>query len=177
MNSKLKTILSVLLFAPVWFLLYTILHEGGHALVILAYGGTIDSFWVLGMNAHVSAHGEVYSTFGEALMHIAGVLFPTVISAIALIFYNQKVKFDGYHLCYFMVLVTPIFNMLVWVIFPIISLFTPPPQGEDVTKFLNVTGFPALLVSLGALLIAGVFVLYIYKEGLLKKVFDGELKK
>lgn len=171
-NTKLKTVLCILLFAPIWMLLYTLLHEGGHALVILAYGGTIDSFWILGLNAHVSAHGAVYSAFSEALLNVAGVLLPTVVSAVALFFYNPQIKFQGYHSCYFLIAVTPIFTTLVWLIFPILSLFTTVPQGEDVTKFLSVTGFPPLLVAFGALLIVSVFVFLIYRKGLLRKLLS-----
>jgi hypothetical protein len=177
MSSKLKAVLPVLLFAPIWLLLYTVLHEGGHALVILAYGGTIDRFWILGLNAHVSAHGAAYTAFGEALMKAAGVLLPSLVSAIALIFYKPRVKLFAYHLCYFLVIATPVFSMLVWIIFPVISLFTPPPQGEDVTQFLNVAGFHPLFVSLTAFVLAGAFVFFMYKKGLLRKIFGIRKKK
>lgn len=177
MNARLKAVPVLLLFAPVWLLLYAVLHEGGHALVILAYGGTIDRFWVWGLNAHVSAHGAVYSAFGEALMKAAGVLLPSLIAGIALVFYRSNARFIAYHWCYFMVLITPVFSMLVWIIFPLLSLFTPPPQGEDVTQFLNVTGLHPLLVSLAALLLVGMFVFFIYKKGLLGNVFAAVKKK
>lgn len=169
MKPKLKTIICVLLFVPVYLLLYTVLHEGGHALVILAYGGIIDNFDVLGLNAHVRFHGAVFSALGAALNHAAGVLLPIIIGAIAIILYKPKVKFAGYHICYFMGSVSLVGSMLVWVAFPAISLFTPPPQAEDATKFLNATGFHPLLVSLGALLLAGTFIFFLYKKGLLGK--------
>lgn len=171
MSQKQKTILCLVLFAPVWLLLYTILHEGGHALVILAYGGRIDSFWVLGPNAHVSAHGGVYSPFGEGLKHIAGLLLPCIISGIALLFYRPKEKFPGYHFCYFLVLISPVFSLLVWIIFPIVSLFSLPPQGEDVMQFLRETGLHPLVVSLGALTAGLLFIFFMHKKGLLKNVF------
>lgn len=171
MNPKLKTVICILLFAPIWLLLCTILHEGGHALVILAYGGTIDRFWVLGLNAHVSAHGGVYSVFGEGLKHAAGVLLPMIVSAIAFVFYKPKVKLDGYHYCYFLVMISSVFTLLVWIILPILSLFRPMPQGEDVMQFISATGFHPLLVSAGALLLVGTFVLLMFKSGLLKRVF------
>lgn len=171
MDEKLKSLIWVLLFAPVWLLLYAFLHEGGHALVILAHDGTIDSFWIFGLNAHVSAHGGVYSMLGEALKSAAGVLLPAAVVAIALFFYKPQIEAQGYHLCWFMVLATIVFSLLVWVIFPILSLFTLPPQGEDAIQFLNVTSAPPLLVSLVALLLAGGFVFFAWKKGLLRKVF------
>lgn len=171
MNEKLKTVLCILLFAPVWLLLYTFLHEGGHALIILACGGTIDSFWVLGLNAHVSAHGGVYSALSEGVKYAAGMLLPMIVSIIAFVFYKPNVKFDGYHYCCFLMMVSSVFSLLVWIVFPVLSLFTQMPQGEDVIQFLNATGIPPLLVSLGALLFVGIFMLLMYKKGLLKKVF------
>mgnify|MGYP003623435188 CR=1 FL=1 len=127
------------------------LHEGGHALVILIYGGTIDSFWVFGLNAHVSAHGGVYTVFGEGLKHAAGVLLPMLASAVAFLFYKPNAKFAGYHYCYFLTMVSSIFSLLVWLLFPFFSLFTQMPQSEDVMQFLSVTGTHPLLVSFGAL--------------------------
>lgn len=172
MNSKRKTVLCILLFAPIWLLVYTFLHEAGHAIVILAYGGEIDSFWVLGLNAHVSAHGGEYSIFGEGLKHAAGVLLPMIVSAVAFIFYKPSTRFVGYHYCCFLVMVSPIFTLLIWIIFPILSLFTQMPQGEDVMQFLNATGVSPLLVSFGALFFAGLITFSMFKRGLLRKVFE-----
>jgi hypothetical protein len=59
--------------------------------------------------------------------------------------------------------------MLVWVIIPVTSLFTLPPQGEDVTKFLNVTRFHPLLVASGVLFLAGSFLLLVHAKGILSK--------
>lgn len=171
MSTKLKSVLCLLLFAPVWLLLYTFLHEGGHALVILAGGGTIDRFWPFGLNAHVSAHGGQYSIALEGLKHAAGVLLPILISLLALVFYNPGAKADGYHYCAFLMLVTPVFSLLVWVVFPVLTLFTPMPPGEDVMQFLDATSIHPLFVSFGAFLIAGAVVFMMHKKGLLKKVF------
>ncbi|HWQ76074.1 MAG TPA: M50 family metallopeptidase, partial [Syntrophomonas sp.] len=86
MNQNFKTAISVLLFVPIYLLLYTLLHEGGHALVILAHGGKIDKF-SLGLNAHVSSHGGEFTVFGTALNYIAGMLLPIIIGAIAISLY------------------------------------------------------------------------------------------
>ena len=92
MNRKTKTVLCVLLFAPVYFLLYTFLHEAGHAIVIMAYGGTVENFVFGNFNAHVSSNGGLFTAFGTALNHIAGMLLPTIVGAIIIGFYNPNKK-------------------------------------------------------------------------------------
>lgn len=165
MKLKLKTIICILLFFPIYLLLYEILHEGGHALVILAYGGTIDNF-ILGLHAYVSSQGVSFNIFGAALNSAAGMLLPTIIGAIALLLYKSEKNSAGYHICYLCATVSLTSSILPWVAIPIISLFTEPPRGDDVTGFLEATGFHPLIVSLGALLLAFAFLFLAYKKGI-----------
>lgn len=149
MSLRIRPAICIILFAPVYLLLYTILHEAGHAIVIISCGGTINTFHILGLDAHVASHGESFSVFCAALNNAAGMLLPIIIGAAALGFYRPNTRFHGYHLCYFLGSVSLLFSALVWVAFPVVSLFTALPQSEDVTKFLNITDFHPLLVSLG----------------------------
>jgi hypothetical protein len=171
LNQKLKTILCVLLFLPACILLYTLAHESGHALVLLAYGGVIDNF-SLGLNAHVSAHGVNFTPFGEALNCVAGMLFPTILGAIALCFYQPNVQFAGYHIGYLCASISLVSSTITWIILPIISLFAPLPLGDDVTEFLDVVGINPLFVSLGACLLIAAFVFLLMKKGLLKRAIE-----
>jgi len=50
--KRIKYILGLLLTGLGLIYLYTFLHEGGHALVALMYGGTVENM-VLGFNAHI----------------------------------------------------------------------------------------------------------------------------
>lgn len=168
MNNKLKAAICIFLFIPIYLLLYTLLHEGGHALVILAYGGKIDKL-VLGLNAHVVSHGGNFTAFGAKLNHAAGMLFPIIIGIIAISLYNFRNKLIGYHICYLWGTIALISSIFPWVLIPVISLFTEPPQGDDVTNFINAADFHPLLVSFGALLLAGAFIYLAYKKGLFKK--------
>ena len=43
-NTAIKTLIVVLLFIFTWFFVYAFLHEAGHAIVGIAYGGTIENF-------------------------------------------------------------------------------------------------------------------------------------
>ncbi|MHC5374708.1 hypothetical protein ACYSNU_13000 [Enterococcus sp. LJL120] len=170
MNQQQKSIICLLIFAPLWLLQYTILHEGGHALVMLAYGGTIDSFWIIGPSAHVSAYGASYTFIGEVLLQAAGMLLPSLVVLVALLLYRPKVAFAGYHLCYFVVAITPLYNLLVWVALPIASLLTVSAPEEDVTKFLILSGWPPLAVSLAAFVLMVGFAMLIHHKGVLANV-------
>jgi len=170
MNTKLKTTTCVLLFLPTYFLLYAFFHEAGHALVILAYGGTIDEFVVLSLTPYVSAIGTELTVFGAALLYVAGLLLPTLVGALVLSFYRPSARFDGYHACFFITLLSLLNSILLWVSFPALSLFMPLPRGEDVTRFLDVVGVHPLFVSLGALFLAGALLLLAYQKGILGNV-------
>ena len=66
-----KAIIKTLAVIPILFFfiyLYTFLHEGGHALVGIIYGGKIDRF-VLGFDAHVTIHGAKFTQLGESLFN------------------------------------------------------------------------------------------------------------
>ena len=56
---------------------YTVLHESGHALVGLAFGGTITAFNTnfLNLTAHVGIEGN-FSILQQCLVAVAGVSFP-----------------------------------------------------------------------------------------------------
>jgi len=166
----LKTTGALLIFLLVIYL-YTFLHEGGHALIAIMYGGRIDNF-VLGFDAHVAHSGTNFTPIGESLSASAGALLPAVCLTVALIFYNQKVKNFIYHSIYFFMSIAITGSFLAWIAIPLISLFTAPPAGDDVGKFLQVSGLNPLLVSFIALLIILLFVLLSYKKGVYSKFIE-----
>ncbi len=151
--------------------LYTLLHEGGHALVAIMYGGRIDSF-VLGFDAHVTLSGANFTRIGECLFNSAGVLLPAVSLAVALKFYNRNLEHLIYHYMYAGISIVITSSFLAWVAIPLISLFTAPPAGDDVSRFLEVSGLNPLLISLIALLLMFLFVLFAYKKGLYSKIIE-----
>jgi len=97
-------------------------------------------------------------------------LLPTIIGAIAICLYNPKINFIGYHICYLLGSVSLIFSMFAWIIIPAISLFAIPPQGDDVTKFLDVVGIHPLFISLGILLLVTAFVFLVYKKSIFSRI-------
>ena len=171
MSQKLKVIVCALLFGAVFGLsLLPLIHETGHALIALMYGGEIDSFVIFGLNAHVIHHGASFSVFGQPLHYAAGMLLPIIIGAIVINFYKSSFKSACYHFCFFIASIGLASSVLPWIAIPIISLFAPPPPRDDVTKFLNITGIHPLLISLGALLLLGAFVFLAVRKGIFLKI-------
>ena len=170
-NDTRKRILIIATVILIFFCLvylYTFFHEGGHALVALIYGQKTDRF-VLGFNAHVSHSGGNFNRTGEALLSSAGVLLPVAVLTVALLFYNRKIKNNIYHFIYFEISVTIISSLFAWIAIPVISLFTSPPPGDDVTRFMDASGLHPLLVSVAALLLMLLPVLIAYKKGLISR--------
>ena len=165
-NTKIKTLISILLFIFIWFFVYAFLHEAGHAIVGIAYGGTIENFVFWNFNAHVSIVDANYGEYGRALMNAAGVLFPRIIFVIAIWLYNSNIKFPGYHLCYFTAILSLAAGAFAgWVVIPIRSMFTLLPS-EDAFRFLDTTGFHPILVALMCLMLIAAFVVFAHSRGI-----------
>lgn len=166
MNKKAKYIISFLFSYIIFLYFYTLLHEGGHAIVAIMCGRKVDKF-VLGLNAHVLTSGASFTIFSEALFISMGVLLPVIFLIIALVIYKPKIKYKSYHIIYGFLSLSIIGSLFAWVILPFMSLFTLPPVGDDTTKFLNITGLHPLTVTLTALLTIISLVFFIYKRGLI----------
>jgi hypothetical protein len=151
--------------------LYTLLHEGGHALVGILYGGKVNRF-VLGLNAHVSISDAVYSQVGKALQNVAGLLLPLLFLIIALVVYQTKCKNALYHIFYGALWLSFSCSLLAWVIIPFMALFATPPMGDDITNLLMNTSLHPLAVSLAALLLIAGLALLAFKRGLLCKIAE-----
>jgi len=151
--------------------LYVFLHEAGHALVGIVYGNTIESFVVFGRWPHVSlGYPFHFTTFGYGLFFAGGALLPIVVAVIAICFYKSDVKYPWYHEFFrFIADILPFVTLLIWAGFPILSLFAEPPQWEDVTRFMAITGIHPLLVATGTAVIVCAFWLLARKKGIYAK--------
>jgi hypothetical protein len=159
--------------------LYTFLHEGGHAIIAILYGGKIDNF-ILGLNAHVQHSGANFTHFGEALLYVNGVVLPVIFIIIALFFYKHSIDNIWYHFGYYVATISVAFSCLPWAIIPIISLFTSPPESDDVTRFMNIVGSYPLIMVLIVILIMILLTFLAYKRGLISKlkvIFSEKIKK
>jgi len=150
--------------------LYIFLHEKGHALAVVAFGGTINEIIVLGFNARIRYSG-VYGIVANGTIIVFGTLFPLIIFVIAFIFYKPDINFksqlikDCYHYFYLIfasIFIAPLFT---WV-------FLVLPESQDPIFFIIITGIQPLVVafsSFALLLLVGFF---IYKKKLIHNVLN-----
>jgi len=136
-----------LLFAT---LLYTFLHESGHALLGLLFGAKITSFSVdfIGMSAHVGLDAA-FTPLQQSLVSLGGFGLPLTLVVIFLLLAPRR----GNALLEWVKVLTAIVtisSLLAWVILPWIYLAGGRP-GDDSITFLVNTGLYPPVVSLGAL--------------------------
>lgn len=142
----------LLLIALAVTLVYTTLHEGGHALAGLAFGGRITEFTVNFFNllgAHVNIDGD-FSHSQNAVINISGVGLPLLAWLVLVLVLPQKGS-PLVHWTKFVASIGTLSTLLAWVIIPFLYLKNSAPAGDDVTKFIANSGLPPLLVAFSAL--------------------------
>ena len=175
MDKRVKVVLCSVAGFLAALVLYIILHEGGHALVAVLCGAEITSFSIV--SAFVGYEGGMFTDFSYAMVHVMGSLLPYILSVTYGIFYppdNKKgllFKAFSFGFC-----VISYSTCLSWVFMPFIYLSGSAPQGEDVTKFLDASGLPPVIVSLSALLliVISVCILFVRK---IPQTYAAELKE
>ncbi len=151
--SPLKTfsVIICMLAGAFWILiLYTFLHEGGHALAIMLGGGTLDSFSMdfITFTAHVSSSGLLLRPW-SVINTAAGALLPLLVMLLVfLVFPKPKTAFAG--LLSRVGAICVLGSQLPWVVIPFVYLAGHAPAGDDVTHFLNNSGWPPVLLSVAA---------------------------
>lgn len=164
-----KPALGLLLFILLFILLvYTFLHEAGHALAGLAFGQNLTtfdvSFWDL--SAHVRLTGSLTGP-QRAIQVAAGTGLPLLIwfGFMALVPRRASFSLD---LLKAASALTVLNSLLAWVIIPVLDLWGRAPAGDDVTNFLRITRFPPPLLSALALTLyaAGWLLFFVKIEGL-----------
>ncbi len=124
---------------------YSAVHEAGHALVAVANGARVDRF-VVGPDAHVAWSGGSFSATATSLSHAAGVLLPVLLLAVALVVYRPQTRSDVYHALSFVLTACTIGSLLAWVVIPVVAAVGTPPPNDDVTRFLESSGMPPLVL-------------------------------
>ena len=163
MKGKLSTV-SFLMSMAATFFLYTILHEMGHGIVGMLCGGKIVRLNI-GFNAHIGIENASYNFFTLPLMNAGGILLPFFALLLMLLFYKNTIKNKWYHLMHLFFSIMVLCSALAWVAFPIVSLFTPIAQGDDVTDFIYHSNIHPIIISLFAIALILSFTALIYKKG------------
>lgn len=168
-NIRLKISLSVLCSAILVLLLYTILHETGHMIVMLSAGEKITEFVIVG-DAHVRGTGGDYTDFSDLWMHANGAVLPTVAAVIYALCYRKNVQNIFYRIFSFIAVLFPMLSAMVWVILPVFYLPGSKQLDPDVWNFLgNFThDHSPLLVSAAALVIVTLMLVIVIRKGIPK---------
>ena len=176
MDNKVKKVLYVFASALLSIILYIILHEGGHMIVMLSAGATITDFSIL--TAHVSGVGGNYTNVSDLWLHANGALLPVIVSFVYMLFYKKESRSMFYHIFSYMFCLIPVGSLFAWVIIPFVYMQGNAPAGDDVTKFLyNFThDYHPLFVSGAATLIIVVGIILMIKKEVVKK-YVFEIKK
>ena len=176
MDNKVKKVLYVFASALLSIILYIILHEGGHMIVMLSAGATITDFSIL--TAHVSGVGGNYTNASDLWLQANGALLPVIVSFIYMLFYKKESRSMFYHIFSYMFCLIPVGSLFAWVIIPFVYMQGNAPAGDDVTKFLyNFThDYHPLLVSAVAVLIIAVGIILMIKKEIIK-TFIVEIRK
>jgi hypothetical protein len=150
-SDRLKFAGSILLVALGVALGYTVLHEGGHALAGLAFGGRIGeidlNFFNLG--AHVNIDGN-FTRQQQAGINVSGACLPLLVWLVLVFSLSKKGNYLV-HWTSFIASAGTLCSLLAWVAIPFFYLKNNAPAGDDVTRFLANSGLPPLAVSFAAL--------------------------
>lgn len=176
MDNKVKKAVCVFTSVLLVILLYIILHEAGHLIVMLSAGATITDFSIL--SAHVSGMGGNYTNVSGLWLHANGALLPVIVSFVYMLLYNKNSKSIFYHAFSYMICLMPIVSLLAWVIIPFVYMQGNAPAGDDVTKFLyNFTlDYHPLIVSVVAVVMIAAGVIIMMKKEIIK-TFVLEIRK
>ena len=140
------------------FIVYILLHEFGHTIVLLSVHAKITEFSLL--RAHVLSEGGSWTDFSDKWMHLNGPLFPVIIFTILMLLYRSSIKIPVYRTAHFFMAVMSVCTAAFWSIAPLVCAGQieswhqagKAPYDEDVLKFIYNFAFdyPVWLVSIAA---------------------------
>jgi hypothetical protein len=172
LSNRLKIAGLLLLTLLAVALVYTTLHESGHALAGLAFGGRVSDFNVnfFNLDAHVNIDGT-FTAAQDAVINVSGAALPLLAWLILILFLPKKgsLLLQGTKT---IASIATLFSLLAWVILPFLYLKGAAPAGDDVTKFITTSGLPPLAVAFGALALFAVgWILFALRFGDLRGIF------
>ncbi len=127
-------------------LFYTFLHEGGHALVGLLFGGRINGFSInfFDLSAHVGLDGS-FTPWQHSLISAAGVSLPLLfgLGLILLAPRGGDIAWESFKI---LAVLVPVSSLLAWIVIPILIL-AGQNVSDDSAAFVDYSHLPPLLVS------------------------------
>ena len=133
---------------------YTMLHESGHGVSGLISGGNIRRINVnfFDLSAHVVIDGT-FTRAQDALIAISGWALPVITYLIFLVL-TRKGSNPLLLMIRWIAGISLLGSTLPWIVIPILYQMGRAP-GDDVTHFLDLSGFPPLAVSAVFLVLVG----------------------
>lgn len=161
MKPQNRLALLLLAYMVIILLLYPTLHEAGHALTALMFGASITEFDIGLFSAHVGVAGT-FTPIENSIHLLAGVGLPVLVFTAWLIVSArvENMRLQLFNLFFGMAVLN---SLLAWVGIPFVYMANSAPPGDDVTRFLDVSGVPPLLLAGAALLLYAVGMVWLFK--------------
>ncbi|HXK97377.1 MAG: M50 family metallopeptidase [Limnochordia bacterium] len=149
--------------------LYAILHEGGHALFVLVFGGELTEFEInfLVSKPHISYTG-INDPLRQALVSLGGPLVPLALVPL-LILVLRRAKHVLTKGLVLLTLVGLLPTVLISAVIAFAYGFEMAGTSEDIARFLNLTGFNPFLTAGALVALFGVLLALVIKVG---KAYD-----
>jgi hypothetical protein len=170
--AKISKIIYLVLISLFVILLYTFIHESGHALAVILQGGTVLTFDInyLFSHPHISYTGLTTDS-SRALVSISGLLFPYLIFVI-LIPFIHRIRAVLIKLVAVLFSIGVLGSLIPNIFLPILHIFGVSPQGEDIINFINHSSIEPLAISLIFILTTCVSLIYLIKVGKIRNVYS-----
>mgnify|MGYP000920172680 CR=1 FL=1 len=156
---------------------YVLVHEGGHALVALLFGGKIASFKV---NFFVHSPSVSYVGIIEPMQHamisLGGPLLP-LFFALPLTFLVRKARHVLSKGILLLALGSVLPTLLISTVVALFSGFGKIIPNEDVAKFILFSGIHPFIVATAFLLLFVFTLLFLVKVGKVKNIYSEVLKE
>lgn len=175
-DKKIKFIASLFLSALAAVVLYIILHETGHTIVVLSAGAKLTEFSIL--RAHVYYEGGDFTDFSDLWNHANGMFLPFVVCLVYGLFYNRNLKNTFYRLFSVVFSVICFIQTLAWVVIPFFYEPGTDPRGEDVKKFLYnfAQNHSPMLVTAGGAVLFAIGIAVMLRKGIIRNFME-EIKE
>ena len=175
-DKKIKFIASLFLSALAAVVLYIILHETGHTIVVLSAGAKMTEFSIL--RAHVHYEGGDFTDFSDLWNHANGMFLPFVVCLVYGLLYNRNLKNTFYRLFSVVFSVICFIQTLTWIVIPFFYEPGTDPRGEDVKKFLYnfAQNHSPMLVTAGAAVLFAIGIAVMLRKGIIRNFIE-EIKE
>lgn len=148
--------------------LYALVHEGGHALMVLLFGGTVIEFQVnfFTHSPHVSYVG-ISDPLQKALISLAGPILPLIL-VLPIAFLLRKTKNVFIQGITLLLIGSLLSTLALSVLFALAYGFGWMQLNEDIPKFLFYSGFNPFVVAGIFLILLTAILVFLFKVGRIK---------